>query len=118
MFVILFGISKVDIQTGQGCSGDERQLADSIVNAVSPGREIVKLQEGNETQEFWAALGGKAPYANTKILLEEVPSHSPRLFQCSNASGHFNVEEIFDFAQDVSTVKAVAMALSSHVGSH
>lgn len=72
------------------------------MNAVSPGREVIKLQEGKETAEFWAALGGEAPYANTKTLVEEIPSHPPRLFQCSNASGHFNVEEIFDFAQDVS----------------
>ena len=37
-----------------------------------------------------------------KWLEEVVPTVSPRLFQCSNASGRFNVEEIFDFAQDVS----------------
>lgn len=78
------------------------------MNAVSPGREVIKLQEGNETAEFWTALGGKAPYANIKLLVQEVPSHPPRLFQCSNASGHFNVEEIFDFAQDVSMTVAMA----------
>ncbi len=85
----------------QGCSGDERQLADNIVNAVSPGREVVKVGEGSEPQEFWAALGGKGEYASNKWLAEELPSHPPRLFQCSNASGRFSVEEIFNFAQEV-----------------
>lgn len=32
---------------------------------------------------------------------EQRPDIQPRLFQCSNASGKFWVEEIFDFDQDV-----------------
>lgn len=77
-------------------------MADSIANAVSPGRDVEKVREGSEPEEFWAALGGKTEYASNKWLAEELPSHPPRLFQCSNASGKFNVEEIFDFAQEVS----------------
>lgn len=36
-----------------------------------------------------------------KWLEEVIPTVPPRLFQCSNASGRFNVEEIFDFSQEV-----------------
>ncbi len=86
----------------QGCSGDERQLADSIAAAVSPGREPVKVTEGGEPEHFWTSLGGKTEYASTKWLEEITPTYPPRLFQCSNASGRFKVEEMFDFAQDVS----------------
>jgi len=85
----------------QGCTGDERELANYIVNAVSPGRDPVKLFEGKEGQDFWDSLGGKTAYASGKILEEPIPSHPPRLFQCSNASGRFNVEEIFDYSQEV-----------------
>ena len=72
------------------------------MGAVSPGREPVKLTEGSEPSAFWDALGGKKEYASGKWLEEITPSYPPRLFQCSNASGRFKVEEMFDFAQDVS----------------
>ena len=36
-------------------------------------------------------------------LQEEDHSFAPRLFQCSNASGTFRVEELQDFDQEVST---------------
>ena len=71
------------------------------MTAVSPGRDVVKVGEGSEPEDFWAALGGKGEYASNKWLAEELPSYPARLFQCSNASGKFTVEEIFDFAQDV-----------------
>jgi hypothetical protein len=84
---------------GKGCSGDERQLADNLSKSISPGREPVKVTEGSESAEFWDSLGGKALYGSGKWLEEVIPTVAPRLFQCSNASGRFNVEEIFDFAQ-------------------
>ena len=85
----------------QGCSGDERQLADKLAPVISPGREPVKITEGGESEHFWDSLGGKAEYASGKWLSEVVPTYPPRLFQCSNATGRFVVEEIFDFAQEV-----------------
>ena len=88
---------------------------------MSPGREIVKLSEGSEPEEFWAALGGKSEYASSKWLAQELPNYPPRLFQCSNASGRFNVEEIFDFAQDVRMnmqLHVRAVIILSLLGSH
>ena len=44
-------------------------------------------------------LIGSCIYMNC-IWFQEVESvHPPRLFQCSNASGNFKVEEIFEFTQ-------------------
>ena len=88
----------------QGCSGDERQLACDIMEVISPGQDPTRVMEGREPTEFWDALGGKTEYGSGKWLQEVVPTYPPRLFQCSNASGRFTVEEIFDFAQDVSKI--------------
>ena len=55
--------------------------------------------EGQEKADFWTALGGKEEYASDKRLQEDESDHPIRLFQCSNASGNFIVEEIPDFAQ-------------------
>ena len=86
----------------QGCSGDERQLAADIMEVICPSQNPIRILEGRETKEFWNVLGGKTEYGSGKWLQEVVPSYPPRLFQCSNASGRFMVEEIFDFAQEVS----------------
>uniref|UniRef100_A0A3P8TM97 Villin like n=1 Tax=Amphiprion percula TaxID=161767 RepID=A0A3P8TM97_AMPPE len=51
------------------------------------------VMEGQEPAEFWVALGGKAPYASDKRLQREEPRHSPRLFECSNQTGHDLDEE-------------------------
>lgn len=85
---------------GKGCSGDERDMANHVAGMVTPGREPQKIQEEREPDAFWEALGGKTEYHQSKVLEEVVASHPPRLFQCSNASGRFTVEEIFDFSQE------------------
>ena len=72
------------------------------MEVISPGQNPTRIMEGHESKEFWGALGGKMEYGSGKWLQEVVPTYPPRLFQCSNASGRFKVEEIFDFAQDVS----------------
>ena len=55
--------------------------------------------EGQEKADFWTAIGGQEEYASDKRLQEEESEHPARLFQCSNASGNFIVEEIPDFGQ-------------------
>ena len=51
----------------QGCSGDERRLADDLSKSVSPGREPVKVTEGSEPADLWDALGGKTEYASGEM---------------------------------------------------
>ncbi|XP_076316612.1 villin-1-like [Tachypleus tridentatus] len=85
------------VWAGKGSTGDEREMAKKIVS--QSGREIVLVSEGQEKQEFWNALGGKEHYANNQQLQMTDDNHQPRLFQCSNASGRFVVEEIIGFIQ-------------------
>lgn len=86
---------------GKNCTGDEREFAKSIVKGIVPGRgaSFESVMEGKEPESFWAALGGKTAYAESRQEAEE-EQHEPRLFQCSNARGYFYVEEIFDFDQE------------------
>ena len=56
--------------------------------------------EGKEPDEFWQMLGGKTEYSSGNFFQHEIPDYPPRLFHCSNASGKFEVEEIFAFTQE------------------
>ncbi|XP_037704512.1 villin-1 [Choloepus didactylus] len=84
---------------GKGCSGDEREMAKMVADTISRTEKQVVV-EGQEPANFWMALGGKAPYANTKRLQEETLVITPRLFECSNKTGCFLATEIADFNQD------------------
>ncbi|XP_036290456.1 villin-1 [Pipistrellus kuhlii] len=84
---------------GKGCSGDEREMAKMVADTISRTEKQVVV-EGQEPANFWMALGGKAPYANTKRLQEENSAFTPRLFECSNQTGRFLATEIPDFTQD------------------
>ncbi|XP_066975023.1 villin-1-like isoform X2 [Macrobrachium rosenbergii] len=81
---------------GKGSTGDEREMAKTL--ATGKG-ETVTVSEGHEKEDFWTVLGGKESYASSAKLKEDSPSHAPRLFQCSNASGVFKAEEIINFSQ-------------------
>ncbi|XP_045152839.1 villin-1 [Echinops telfairi] len=84
---------------GKGCSGDEREMAKMVADTICRTEKQVVV-EGQEPATFWMALGGKAPYANTKRLQDETLVITPRLFECSNQTGRFLATEIPDFNQD------------------
>nr|XP_056709424.1 advillin [Euleptes europaea] len=84
---------------GKGSSGDEREMAKLLATTLCDGIQET-VAEGQEPTGFWELLGGKALYASEKRLLQVVPDHPPRLFECSNKTGRFTVTEITDFIQD------------------
>ncbi|XP_049595274.1 gelsolin a isoform X2 [Syngnathus scovelli] len=77
---------------GVGASDTEKtgaqQLSDLL--GVSPS----ELTEGQETGEFWDALGGKTEYRTSTRLKDKMDAHPPRLFACSNKTGNFIIEEV------------------------
>ncbi|KAM4578551.1 gelsolin-like [Fundulus diaphanus] len=51
------------------------------------------LEEGEEEDGFWDALGGKEDYCHSPRL-HNMDAHPPRLFACSNKTGNFQMEEV------------------------
>ncbi|XP_046398859.1 villin-1-like [Ischnura elegans] len=85
--------------SGKGSTGDEREMAKKAAERLGKGLELNVVSEGQEKPEFWEAIGGKEPYADSKVLSEAKQTIAARLFQCSNASGCFKAEEVVCFSQ-------------------
>ena len=90
--------SSASIWCGKGSTGDERETAKQLCQAMK--REPIMVFEGQEKDDFWQEIGGKEPYSNEKRLQTPTEAyHSARLFELSNASGKINVQEVFQFNQ-------------------
>ncbi|XP_072010482.1 scinderin [Engystomops pustulosus] len=77
---------------GRGASGEEQEGAQYITNILKC--KTTRINEGQEPDEFWSALGGKKSYQTSELLGSKVADHPPRLFGCSNKSGRFVIEEV------------------------
>ncbi|XP_025127753.2 villin-like protein isoform X4 [Bubalus bubalis] len=83
----------------QGCSGDQREMARTVVTIIS--REDMEIVlEGQEPPNFWEALGGRAPYPSNKRPPEDVCDFQPRLFECSCQAGPLVLTEVVFFSQE------------------
>ena len=98
VFVICHEQNQYSIWCGKGSTGDEREIAKSIVLAKKKETEMVF--ENQEREEFWITLGGKQPYYNDKRLQYNGQLPVARLFEISNASGKINVNEIYEYTQE------------------
>ncbi|KAM4719940.1 gelsolin a isoform 2-T2 [Anableps anableps] len=78
---------------GVGASDTEKQAAQQLCSILGVSASS-ELSEGGETDQFWAALGGKAEYRTSTRLKDKMDAHPPRLFACSNKTGNFIIEEV------------------------
>ncbi|XP_068702988.1 gelsolin, cytoplasmic-like isoform X2 [Montipora foliosa] len=97
---VLETIQIVYLWRGRDACAAEGRNARKLIDYLMVGREVEPVREGKEPQNFWKAIGGFEEYATGKKVEKEKPQYPPRLFQCSNASGAFKVEEIFEFSQE------------------
>ncbi|XP_072797091.1 villin-like protein [Vicugna pacos] len=84
---------------GKGCSGDQREMARTVVTVISKKNKEIVL-EGQEPPHFWEALGGRAPYPSNKRLPVDMSGFQPRLFECSSQTGHLVLTEVVFFSQE------------------
>uniref|UniRef100_A0AAR2M223 Gelsolin n=1 Tax=Pygocentrus nattereri TaxID=42514 RepID=A0AAR2M223_PYGNA len=77
---------------GVGASDPEKRGAQELCNIL--GVSASEIGEGAESDDFWAALGGKAAYRTSTRLKDKMDTHPPRLFACSNKTGRFIIEEV------------------------
>ncbi|XP_076854303.1 gelsolin b isoform X2 [Brachyhypopomus gauderio] len=77
---------------GQGTSDVEMSGAKQLGAIL--GVEVSEVAEGEEGDDFWKVLGGKTEYCRSTRLKSKMDSHPPRLFACSNKTGHFRIEEV------------------------
>ncbi|XP_028374301.1 villin-like protein isoform X2 [Phyllostomus discolor] len=84
---------------GKGCSGDQREMARTVVPVISE-KDKETVLEGQEPPQFWDALGGRAPYPSSKSLPQDVSGFQPRLFECSSPNGHLVLVEVVFFSQE------------------
>ncbi|XP_031441839.1 adseverin [Clupea harengus] len=81
------------VWVGRGASPEEEAGA-QYISQVLQCSDITRFKEGQETGEFWAALGGKMEYQTSERLESQTNCHTPRLFACSNKTGRFVIEEV------------------------
>lgn len=82
---------------GKGSNEQEKAVAITVAGVLQGGRAVVVVAEGEESEDFWAPLGGKAEYPSEGEGGDN--DREPRFFVCSDASGAFNIEEVCDFDQ-------------------
>ena len=82
---------------------------------LQSGAAFAVLKEHEETDEFWAALGGKTEYPNTKSM-GFAPGFQPRLFEVSNSSGYSYMNPVNDYLQeDLSNNDVMVLDCFRHV---
>lgn len=83
---------------GAGCSDGER-LYNARLEKILNVNSCTEFDETDESEDFWATLGGKTEYSSTKNL-GFAPGFDPRMFQISVNSGLNKMDEIKNFRQE------------------
>lgn len=83
----------------QGSHANEEELATAskVAAVLQPDGAVSTVAEGEETDEFWAALGGKTEYP-TSVPLAAAPA--PRLFHVHDKLGALRVEEVAPWSHE------------------
>ncbi|KAG9142016.1 hypothetical protein Leryth_009373 [Lithospermum erythrorhizon] len=90
---------------GRLSSARDHDLLHRMLDMINPSWQPTLVREGNEPDEFFSALGGKAEYPTEKYFVGY--REDPHLFICKSFEGDLKVKEIFNFSQDDLTTEDV-----------
>ena len=82
---------------GKESNMSEQETAVDVAEVLQGSRKLTKVEEGEEPDEFWSAIGGKGEYPSGKIAL--AASREPMMFHVSNATGATVIEPVIDYSQ-------------------
>lgn len=107
VFIVLNGRgvkeNKHYIWCGKLSNAHERKYATTLLERQGY-TNVVVIEQGSETEAFWELVNKKPDEPPQYYQLLPNHRYEPRLFQCSEASGIFTVEEIYPFVpEDVVT---------------
>jgi len=94
---VLLTPSTLFVWQGSGANESEVETATKVAETLKFARAFEHIVEGSEPDAFWSAIGGKGEYPQTKVALDV--EREPMLFHCSNETGTFKIEPIYEFAQ-------------------
>lgn len=101
---VLLSPETMYIWYGMGALDDERSYAKSIAEFLKGSRNVVELDQGatgGDADQFFQILEGSPDQVQEVPADDELGSaREPRLFQASNKTGEFTMEEISAFTQD------------------
>lgn len=83
---------------GHASKDSEYNLGKSIFD-MYPCSDKKDFVEGEEPEEFWTVLGGKAAYQSIKDLMLSSNDFEPMLFEISNKSGYMWMKQVPAFTQ-------------------
>uniref|UniRef100_A0A7E4W5T9 Protein flightless-1-like protein n=1 Tax=Panagrellus redivivus TaxID=6233 RepID=A0A7E4W5T9_PANRE len=92
-------IGTIYVWIGRESDGYFRKVVEDVANNcinIKDNNYVVTINEGDEPDGFWEALGGKKAYDTEAGFMSYT-----RLFRCTNEKGYFSVsEKTVDFCQD------------------
>jgi len=84
---------------GAGSNAQEQACGEKLMENLSMCEERQVFAEGEESEEFWTALGGKQDYHSSSEL-RVIPGFEPRMLSVSNTTGYMWTKEVPNYTQE------------------
>ncbi|PAA54967.1 hypothetical protein BOX15_Mlig033276g2, partial [Macrostomum lignano] len=99
------GPDRLLVWRGRGSSQTDRELALELATSLLPDATPAEMTEGEETDEFWELLGGRAAYFTGVDFYSAC-----RLFKITTEEGYLKADDLgVDFAQSALTDSAIML---------